>query len=145
MKICKIHERTIAATPEQIVQLLADFEGIWPTQIAPAPRAQGERLYKTPIMLWQEYDRPGAARAFRVVSPAELQGEHWFELGRVPGGTLIRHTVQGEALGDYEAIWRDRIAPAHDVILEAVFDNIETALAPPTSSPQSSISSTRAQ
>ena len=134
MKIRNVHERTIAATPEQIAQLLADFEGIWPTQIAPAPRAQGERLYKTSVMLWQEYDRPGAARAFRVLSPAELQGEHWFELERVPAGTLIRHTVQGEALGDYEAIWRDRIAPAHDVILEAVFDNIETALAPPSKS-----------
>jgi len=130
MKVRKIHERTIAATPDQIGQLLADFEGIWPTQIAPAPRAQGERLYKTSMMLWQEYDRPGAARAFRVVSPAELQGEHWFELERVPAGTLIRHTVQGEALGDYEAIWRDRIEPGHDIILEALLDKIETALAP---------------
>jgi len=129
MKIRNIHERTIAATPEQIAQLLADFDGIWPTQLAPAPRAQSERLYKTSMMLWQEYDRPGAARAFRVLSPAELQGEHWFELERVPAGTVIRHTVQGEALGDCEAIWQDRIEPAHDIILEAVFDNIETALA----------------
>ena len=129
MKMCKIHERTIAATPEQIAQLLADFDGIWPTQLTPAPRAQSERLYKTSMMLWQEYDRPGAARAFRVLSPAELQGEHWFELERTPAGTLIRHTVQGEALGDYETIWRDRIEPAHDIILEAILDNIETALA----------------
>jgi hypothetical protein len=60
MKIRNIHERTIAATPEQIAPLLADFERIWPKQIAPAPRAQGERLYETPMMLWQEYDRPGA-------------------------------------------------------------------------------------
>jgi hypothetical protein len=129
MKVCNIHERTIAAPPEQIGQLLADFEGIWPTQVAPAPRAQGERRYKTSMMLWQEYDRPGAARAFRIVSPAELQGEHWFELERVPAGTLVRHTVQGEALGDYEAIWRDRIEPGHDIILEALLDKIETALA----------------
>src|SRR5215510_14227944 len=141
MKIRNIHERTIAAPPEQIAQLLADFEGIWPTQIAPAPRAQGERLYKTSVMLWQEYDRPGAARAFRVLSPAELQGENWFELERAPTGTLVRHTVQGEALGDYEAIWRERIEPAHDIILEAVLDNIEAALAPAASSPRSSISS----
>src|SRR5262245_19979423 len=69
MKICKIHERTIAATPEQIVQLLADFEGIWPTQIAPAPRAQGERLYKTQIMHWQEHDTAAAARAIRDHRP----------------------------------------------------------------------------
>jgi hypothetical protein len=129
MKIRNIHERTIAGTPEQIAQLIADFEVIWPAQIAPAPHAQGERLYKTSMMLWQEYHRPGAARAFRVVRPAELQGEHWFELERVPAGTLIRHTVEGEVFGDYVAIWRDRIQPAHDNILEAILDNIETALA----------------
>src|SRR5262249_56511346 len=72
---------------------------------------------------------PGAAGPFRALSPAELQGEHWFDLERPPAGTLIRHTVQGEALGDYETIWRDRIEPAHDIILEAILDNIETALA----------------
>jgi hypothetical protein len=129
MKIRHVHERTIAATPEQIAPLLADFESIWPKQIAPAPRAQGERLYETPMMLWQEYDRPGAARAFRVVRPPELQGEHWFELEPVPAGTLVRHTVEGEALGHYEAVWRDRIQPAHDKILEGVLDNLGAALA----------------
>jgi hypothetical protein len=86
-------------------------------------------MYQTPMMLWQEYDRPGAARAFRVVHPAELQGEHWFDLKPVPNGTLVRHTVEGEALGHYEAIWRDRIQPAHDNILEGVLDNIEAELA----------------
>src|SRR5262245_44965373 len=117
MKIRNIHERLIAATPEQIAELLADFERIWPTQIAPAPRPQGERLYEASMVLWQEYDRPGAARAFHVLSPAELQGENWFELERVGAGTLVRHTVQGEALGDYETIWRNRIEPAHNIIL----------------------------
>jgi hypothetical protein len=47
----------------------------------------------------------------------------------VPNGTLVRHTVEGEALGHYEAIWRDRIQPAHDNILEGVLDNIEAELA----------------
>jgi hypothetical protein len=144
MMIRSVHERTIGAMPEQIAPLIADFERIWPTQIAPAPRPLGERLYKTSMMLWQEYDRPGAARAFRVLSPAELHGEHWFELERVGAGTLVRHTIQGEALGDYEAIWRDRIEPAHNIIFEAVLDNIDTALAPSASSPRSSISSTGA-
>jgi hypothetical protein len=129
MKIHNVHERTIAATPEQIAPLLAEFEAIWPTQIEPAPRAQGGGLYKASMMLWLEYDRPGAARAFRVLSPTELQGENWFELEPVPAGTLIRHTVEGEALGHYEAIWRDRIEAAHNIILEAILDNIETAVA----------------
>ena len=67
MKIRNIHERTIDATPEQIAQLLANFDGIWPTQIAPAPRPQGERLYKTSMMLWQRV-RP-ARRGARLSRP----------------------------------------------------------------------------
>jgi hypothetical protein len=37
-------------------------------------------LYDAGLMLWEEFDRPGAARAFRVIRPDELQAEHWFEL-----------------------------------------------------------------
>src|SRR5206468_3028170 len=61
MKIMNRHERIIAATPERIAALIADFDRIWPTQIAPAPRLHGHRLYDAGLMLWGEYDRPGAA------------------------------------------------------------------------------------
>jgi hypothetical protein len=44
MKIRKGHERIIAAPPERIVPLIADFDRVWPTEIAPAPRLQGHRL-----------------------------------------------------------------------------------------------------
>ena len=81
MMIKNRHERIIAAAPEQIAALIWDFDRIWPTQIAPAPRRHGDRLYDAGLMLWEEYDRPGAARAFRVAKPDELQAEHWFELG----------------------------------------------------------------
>ena len=78
-------------------------------------------------MLWEEFDRPGAARAFRVVRPEALQGEHWFELELAHGATLLRHTIEGYATGTYEAIWRERIEPLHDLILEALLDNVEAA------------------
>jgi hypothetical protein len=129
MKIMNRHERIIAATPERIAALIADFDRIWPTQIAPAPRLHGHRLYDAGLMLWEEYDRPGAARAFRVARPDELQGEHWFELGPAQGGTVVRHTIQGCAAGKYEAIWRERVEPLHDLILEALLDNIAAAAA----------------
>jgi hypothetical protein len=129
MKITNRHERIIAATPERIAALIADFDRIWPTQIAPAPRLRGHRLYDAGLMLWEEYDRPGAARAFQVASPAELQGEHWFELEVAQGGTVLRHTLQGCAAGKYETIWRERIEPLHDLILEALLDNVEAAAA----------------
>ncbi len=129
MKIMNRHERILAATPERIAALIADFDRIWPTQIAPAPRLHGHRLYDAGLVLWEEYDRPGAARAFRVARPDELQGEHWFELRAAQGGTVVRHTIQGCAAGKYEAIWRERVEPLHDLILEALLDNIEAAAA----------------
>ena len=129
MKIRNHHQRTVAAPPERIAALLADFCRVWPTQIAPAPQRQGHRLYDAGLMFWEEFDRPGAARAFRVVRPDELQGEHWFELEPAQGATVLRHTIEGSASGRYEAIWRERIEPLHDRILEALLDNIEAAVA----------------
>jgi hypothetical protein len=55
-------------------------------------------------MRWQEFARLGAVRAFRVVSPPELRGEHWFEVQPVKDGTVLRHTIDGEVFGEYEAI-----------------------------------------
>lgn len=127
MKVRNGHERIVAASPERIAALIADFDRVWPTAIAPAPRRQGPRLYDAGPMLWEAVDRPGAARAFRVVGPEGLQGEHWFELEVADGATVLRHTIEGYAVGKYEAIWRERIEPLHDRILEALLDNVEAA------------------
>jgi hypothetical protein len=129
MNIRNRHERTLAAPPERIAALIGDFDRVWPAEIAPAPRRQGHRLYDAGLMLWEEFDRPGAVRAFRVVRPDALQGEHWFELELAEGGTVLRHTVEGRAVGKYEAIWCERIEPLHDLILEALLDNVEAAVA----------------
>src|SRR6266536_582273 len=129
MKIRNHHVRIVAAPPEGIAALIADFDRVWPTEIAPAPRRQGHRLYDAGPMLWEEFDRPGAARAFRVVRPDELQVAHWFELELAEGATVLRYTLEGCAVGKYEAIWCERIEPLHDLILESVLDNVEAAVA----------------
>jgi len=129
MKVTNRHERMVAAPPERIAALIADFDRVWPTEIAPAPRLQGHRLYDAGLMRWEEFDRPGAARAFRVVGPDGLRGEHWFELELVEGATVLRHTLEGCAVGKYEAIWCERIEPLHNLILEALLDNVEAAVA----------------
>ena len=64
-----------------------------------------------------------------MVRPDELQVEHWFELVPAEGATVVRHTVEGSTAGKYEAIWRERIEPLHDQVLEALFDNVETQVA----------------
>jgi hypothetical protein len=129
MKIRNRHERVVAGPSERVAALIADFDGVWPTEIAPAPRSLGHRLYDAGLMLWEEFDRPGAARAFRVVRPDGLQAEHWFELEPAGGATVLRHTIEGCATGKYEAIWRERVEPLHDLILEALLDNVEAAVA----------------
>jgi hypothetical protein len=123
VRMHNVHERTFDATPDRLAPLIADFDAVWPTQIEPAPRLDGD-VWRVPPMRWQEIDRPGAVRAFRIVSPPGMRGEHWFELEPVEGGTRVRHTVDGEASGPFEAVWRDRIEPVHDLILEAILDNI---------------------
>jgi hypothetical protein len=128
MKVRSHHERIVAATPERIAALVSDFDRIWPTDISPPPRARGEGLYESGPMLWQEHDRPAAVRAFRVISPKGFRVEHWFDLDSVSGGTLIRHTLEGHALGEIEALWADQIEPFHNRVLEAVLDNIEAAV-----------------
>ena len=129
MKIWNSRERMFAARPELIAPLIADLDRVWPTEITPAPQLHEHRLYDAGLMLWEEFDRPGAARAFRVVRPEALQAEHWFELERADGATVLRHTIDGYAAGKYEAIWRERLKPLHDRILEALFKNIEAAVA----------------
>jgi hypothetical protein len=128
MKIFNRHERLIAAPPERIAPLIADFDLSWPTRLAPAPTPQDDRTYDAGLMVWQEYDRPGAVRAFRVVSPDELRGGHWFELIPADGGTLLRHTIEATATGRFETIWAERIEPRHNQILEAILDNVQSAV-----------------
>jgi hypothetical protein len=128
VRIHNQHVRVISAPLERVAELVSTFDAIWPTQLGPPPRPLGDGRYQQGPMVWEECDRPGAIRAFRVTSPEELQGTHWFEAHSVDGGTLLRHTIAGEAVGAYEAIWRDSMEPGHDLILEAVLDNIEAAL-----------------
>jgi hypothetical protein len=35
--------------------------------------------------------------------------------------------VEGCAVAEYEMVWRERIEPLHDLILEALLDNVEAA------------------
>jgi hypothetical protein len=129
MKITNVHERILAADPGQITALLSDFARVWPTDITAAPRSVGPGLYQAGPMLWQEIDRPGAARAFRVTKPAGMHGQHWFEVTASEGTTLLRHTVDATATGVFAALWRARIGSLHDQILEALLDKVERSVA----------------
>ena len=123
------HLRVTCATPEQLVALVSDFDAIWPRSLAPPPRRLETGVYEAPPMIWQETARPGAIRAFHVTWPEELDAQHWFELQPVDNAMVLRHIIDGRAFGAYMAIWTDKIEPRHDLILEALLDNVEAAVA----------------
>jgi hypothetical protein len=127
VKIDNRHERLVAAPPERVAGLLSELGRIWPAELAPAPVEQERDVLEAGPMLWQEIHRAGAVRAFRVVAPDALQAEHWFEVEARAGGTVLRHVVSGRVAGAFAAVWRERIEPLHDRILEALLDNVEAA------------------
>jgi hypothetical protein len=63
-----------------------------------------------------------------LVSEEADEGEHWFEIEPVEGGTLLRHVIRGEAFGECEEIWRERGEPFRDRVIEALFDKIDATI-----------------
>lgn len=127
MRIHNAHERVVPGTPEQVAALVADFDAIWPTHVARAPRYFGDGVYAAHPMVWEEVARADAARAFRVIHPPELEAEHWFEIRETPTGTLLRHVISGEARAEFADLWRNRLEAIHDRILEALLDRVAKA------------------
>jgi hypothetical protein len=129
VKVHNVHERTLTAPPAQVAALFEDMGSLWPSDRFPAPEPAQGGLRIGP-MLWQPVERADAAAAFRVVAPDEFPAEHWFEVEPDDrGGTTLRHTVAGEAVGEFEPLWREQIEPMHDAFIEALFDRAQEAIA----------------
>ena len=128
MRVHNVHERTVAGALEAVSALFDDMERLWPApDLAPKPEGGSFRVGR---MLWRPVERTGALRAYDIVEPETFRASHWFEVApQSEGGALLRHTVAGEALGEFEQVWRDRIEPLHNAYIEAVFDRAEEALA----------------
>ena len=124
MRIHNVHERVLAAPPDAVAAFVAGDE-LWPD---PRPK-RADGVLRMGTMLWQPVERADAALAFRTVDPPELQAEHWFEVVAGSDGTMLRHTVEGEAVGDGEELWRDCIEPLHDWYVEQLLDRAQAAAA----------------
>jgi hypothetical protein len=122
VKVHNVHERALTASPERVTALFENMDRLWP---APVPRPEEGKL-RLGLMLWRRDDRC----SYRIVAPPEFPARHWFEVDSDGyGGTVLRHTIDGEAVGEFEEIWRDRVEPMHDVYIEMLFDRAEEALA----------------
>jgi hypothetical protein len=129
MRVHNVHERALAAAPETVVALFGEMEELWPTHVFPAPEPDGEAL-RLGMMVWQPVERVGSPQAYDIVAPEGFNASHWFEVGEgADGGAILRHTVTGEAVGEFEPAWRDRIEPLHNAYMEALFDRAQEKLA----------------
>ena len=123
MKIHNAHERVVTGTPAEVAALVADFDAIWPVDIARAPRYFGEGVYAAHPMVWEEGARTDAVRAFRVIHPPELDAEHWFEVHGAPGGALLRHVIAEARCNFGRALARPARGDSLR-ILEALLDRV---------------------
>jgi len=128
VKVHNVHERAVTGSPEAVSALFDHIQRLWPAP-GRGPKPEGDSLRVGP-MLWRPVERDGAVLAYDIVEPETFRASHWFEVApQSEGGALLRHTVAGEALGEFEQVWRDRIEPLHNAYIEAVFDRAEEALA----------------
>ena len=127
MKVHNVHERRLATPPREVEALFANMDQLWPTHVFPAPKPDDGRL-RIGMMLWEPIRRDDSPAAFRVIDPDDFPAEHWFEVEPDgDGGTTLRHTIDGEAVGAFEPVWRERIEPLHDAYIEALFDRAQEA------------------
>ena len=128
MKMSNVHERTFDATPEQLAAIVQDFDRIWPTEIARAPTPQGDASTNW-LHIWQEYDKPGAARHVPSRQSDDLQAEALVfdvEAWRYASASHDRRRAMRRRRVVH---WRDRIEPGHDVVLEKLLDNVGETVA----------------
>ena len=109
VKISDAHERTVKA-----------FQGSW-RRSSPIWTESGPRRSHPPRIPTVSCCGPECAGRSSTdpvpCAPSESSARRSFaaSIGSSPtvkDGTVLRHTIEGEVFGEYEAIWRDRIDPA---------------------------------
>jgi hypothetical protein len=128
VKVRNVHERSLTAPAAEVEALFDNIDALWPTPAFPAPAPADGSVLKLGTMLWEPVEREGAAKAYRIVGPDEFPAEHWFDVRDEADGCVLRHTVEGEAVGEFEGVWREQIEPMHDAYIEALFDRAQEAL-----------------
>jgi hypothetical protein len=137
--IRNVHERTLAATPEEVGALIDSLSSpgdrLWPSARWPAmrldaPLARGARGGHGPIRYWVESYEPGARVVFRFEHASRLVGTHRFELEPASGrGTVLRHVAEGRPYGWMRLGWPLCFRWLHDAAVEDALDRAQAELA----------------
>jgi hypothetical protein len=133
-----VHERLVPA-PIAVVGPLLDRLGgpddvLWPSpawepMVLDGPLAVGAAGGHGSIRYRVVGHEPGRSVTFAFAPETGVHGRHTFTATPAgPGGTLLRHVVEGTVSGRMALAWPLAIRWAHDVVLEELFDNAERAV-----------------
>ncbi len=128
MRILNVHERALAATPDQVGALLAtlgsDGDRLWPWQDWPRMKLRdGPRVGSAgghgPIRYVVEAVDPGRRIVFRFTRPHGWSGTHAFSVtAKSERRTTLRHALRMEATGRGSLAWAIIFRPLHDALIE---------------------------
>jgi uncharacterized protein YndB with AHSA1/START domain len=132
--IRNIHERTIAAPPEDVWDVLAtlgsDGDRAWPATDQgglrlPRGMRPGAPVEHGPLRYRVDRVVPHRALSFRTEGSGSLAfaGAHGFTLTPVPGGTRVRHELRATGLVFLMA-WALFMRRAHNDVVESILDNL---------------------
>ena len=133
-----VHERRIAASPDEVGALLADAGGpqdrTWPTAAwmpmrLGRPVAVGADGGHADIRYAVTAYEPGRLLEFTFHPPTQLVGVHRFEVERRERvGTVLRHTLEVDVRGRLRLAWLLGLRSLHGALLEDLLDRAELAV-----------------
>jgi hypothetical protein len=128
VKVLNIHQRTIAATPEQVGRLIdslsSDDDLLWPharwhRMTFDRPLQIGARGGHGPIRYDVEAYEPGRSIRFRFTGPRGFNGYHGYDLTRQgEQEVILRNTLQMTTSGPALLSWPLVFRPLHDALIE---------------------------
>ena len=137
--IRNVHERTLAATPEEVGALVDSLSSPgdrlwpaarWPAMRLDAPLARGARGGHGPVRYWVESYEPGLRVVFRFEHATRLEGTHRLEIEPAAGGhTVLRHVAEGRPYGWMRLGWPLCFRWLHDAAVEDALDRAQAELA----------------
>jgi hypothetical protein len=140
MRILNVHERSYAADPARLGEILSSLSSAndrlwpcdkWPPMRLDLPLGQGGRGGHGPVRYREESYEPGQRVAFAFETTgfsAGMLGGHEFVIVPSAAGTLLRHRLYASCgLGAWLK-WALVVRPLHDALLEDALDKVELDL-----------------
>lgn len=138
MQVLNIHERVLAASPQQVGALIDTLssrdDALWPRQCWPRmaldrPLGVGATGGHGPVRYAVEAYAPGQRIRFAFTGPRGLRGHHRLEIvNPTAHSCALRHTIEMTTHGAARLTWPLFFRPLHDALLEDALAVAQAAL-----------------